>query len=133
MKIEIEILDEKVQNFSQEAKTELQRQSNRVAEEIVDEAGRIEASRRLPETKSEVTQSNVKEAATQPRMIVAKKKSWWTKIIQLVAFISTLFLGSLLDTEKFNTGGNHVFWFIVTSFVAIGTTIYLTFNQENNG
>lgn len=132
MRIEFEIPDEKVQNFSQEAKTELNKQSNRLAVEIVDEAGRIEASRRLPETNSEVTQSNVKEAATQPRMFVAKKSSRKSKIIQIVAFASTLVAGSLLDTEKFKET-NHVVWFIVTSFAAIGTTVYLTFNQENNG
>ncbi|MGX5689448.1 hypothetical protein [Arcticibacter tournemirensis] len=132
MRIELDIPDEKVQNFSQEAKTELKRQSNRLAEEIVDEAGRIEASRRLPHTNSEVTQSNVKEAATQPRMTVAKKKNWTTKIIQVVSFVSSLIAGSLLDTDKFKET-NHVTWFIITSFVAIGTTVYLTFNQENNG
>lgn len=132
MNIEFEIPDEKVQNFSTDAKTELKNQSCRIAEEIVDEASRIEASRRVPESNSEVTQSNVKEAASQPRMIVAKKKSWLSKIIQIVAFASTLVAGSLLDTTKF-TETNHVIWFIVMSFIAIGTTVYLTFNQDNNG
>ncbi|MDV7187966.1 hypothetical protein R3X25_11795 [Lutibacter sp. TH_r2] len=132
MNIEFEIPDEKVQNFSTDAKTELKNQSCRIAEEIVDEASRIEASRRVPESNSEVTQSNVKEAASQPRMVVAKKKSWLSKIIQIVAFVSTLVAGSLLDTTKF-TETNHVIWFIVMSFIAIGTTVYLTFNQDNNG
>jgi hypothetical protein len=132
MRIEIDIADEKVQNFSQDAKTEVKKQSTRIIEEIVDEAGRVEASRRLPDTNSEVTQSIVKEAATQPRMIVARKKSWKFKIIQIAAFGSTLVAGSLLDTEKFKET-SHVVWFIVMSFVAIGTTVYLTFNQENNG
>ena len=118
MNIEFEIPDEKVQNFSGDARTELKNQSSRIAEEIVDEASRIEASRRVPESNSEVTQSNVKEAATQPRMIVARKKSWLSKVIQLVSFISTLIAGSLLDTEKF-TQTNHVIWFIVMSFIAM--------------
>ena len=132
MRVEFDIPDEKVQNFSQEAKTELNRQSTRIAGEIVDEAGRIEASRRLPETNSEVTQSNVKEAATQPRMIVARKKGLKSKIIQIIAFSSSLVAGSLLDTDKF-TETNHVIWFIIMSFIAVGTFVYLTFNQENNG
>lgn len=132
MKIEFEIHDEKVQNFSTDAKTELKKQSTRIVEEIVDEAGRIEATRRLPETNSEVTQSNVKEAAMQPRMIVARKKSWKSKLIQVIAFGSSLVAGSLLDTEKFKET-NHVIWFVVMSFLAIGTFVYLTFNQDNNG
>lgn len=132
MRIEFDIPDEKVQNFSLDAKAELTRQANRIANEIVDEASRVESSRRLPETNSEVTQSNVKEVATQPRMVLSKKKTVKSKIIQLVAFGSTLVAGSLLDTSKF-TETNHVVWFIVMSFLAIGTTVYLTFNQENNG
>ena len=132
MKLEIDIPDEKVQNFSQEAKTELKKQSSRIAIEITDEASRIEEGRRLPETNSEITQSNVREAATQPRMIVARRKSLTSKIIQAVAFISTLIAGNLLDTSKF-TETNHVFLFIVVLFIAIWTTVYLTFNQENNG
>ncbi|MBK9580383.1 MAG: hypothetical protein IPO48_00135 [Saprospiraceae bacterium] len=132
MRIEFDIPDEKVQNFSLDAKAELTRQANRIANEIVDEASRVEASRRLPDTNSEVTQSNVKEVATQPKMVLSKKRTVKSKIIQLVAFASTLVAGSLLDTSKF-TETNHVVWFIVMSFLAIGTTVYLTFNQENNG
>ena len=132
MKLEIDIPDEKVQNFSQDAKTELKKQSNRIAIEISDEASRIEEGRRLPETNSEITQSNVREAATQPRMVVARKKSLVSKIIQALAFISTLIAGNLLDTTKF-TETNHVIWFIIVLFVAIGTTVYLTFNQDKNG
>lgn len=83
MKLEIGIPDENVQNFSQEAKIKLKKQSNRIAVEITDEASRIEEGRILPETNSEITQSNVREAATQPGMIVARKKSLTSKIIHL--------------------------------------------------
>ncbi|MCQ1546888.1 hypothetical protein NN761_15070 [Bacteroides clarus] len=132
MNIRFNISDDRVINFSSGAKTELINQSHRMAEEIVDEASRIEASRRISDTGSEVTQSNVKEAATQPKMIISKKKSLKTKILQLIAFVSTLVTGSLLDTEKFKET-DHVVWFVVMSFIAIGTTVYLTFNQDNNG
>ena len=132
MNIRFNISDDRVINFSSGAKTELINQSHRMAEEIVDEASRIEASRRISDTGAEVTQSNVKEAATQPKMIISKKKSLKTKILQLIAFVSTLVTGSLLDTEKFKET-DHVVWFVVMSFIAIGTTVYLTFNQDNNG
>lgn len=132
MKLEIDIPDEKVQHFSQDAITELKAQSIRIAQEITDEASRIEEGRRLPTAHSEITQSIVKEAAAQPRMTISRKKNHLIKIIQAVAFISTLISGLLLDISKF-TETNHVIWFIVVLFVAIATTIYLIFNQENNG
>lgn len=132
MRVVFNISDDKIVNFSSGAKTELTSQSHRIAEEIVDEASRIEASRRISDTSSEVTQSNVKEAATQPKMIISKKKSLKTKVLQLIAFVASLVTGSLLDTDKFKET-DHVVWFIVMSFIAIGTTVYLTFNQDNNG
>lgn len=132
MKIEFDISDDKIVNFSLGAKNELVHQSQRIASDIVDEASRIEASRRIYDTNSEVTQSNVIEAANQPRMMVVKKKTWWTKIVQIASFISSLIMGSLLDTDKFKDV-SHVIWFIIMTFIAIGTTIYVTFNQDNNG
>lgn len=75
MKIEFDISDDKIVNFSLGARNELVHQSQRIVSDIVDEASRIEASRRIYDTSSEVTQSNVKEAANQPRMMVVKKKN----------------------------------------------------------
>lgn len=132
MRIEFNISDDKIINFSQGAKAELTQQSHRIAEEIVDEASRIEASRRISDTNSEVTQSNVKEAATQPKMSIAKKRTWIPKVLQIIAFGSSLVAGSLLDTEKFKET-THVIWFIIMTFIAVGTMVYLTFNQNNNG
>lgn len=132
MKIEFEIPDEKVQNFSSDAQTELTTQAERLTIEIVDEASRIENSRRISDTNSEVTQSNVKESATHPRRFFQPKKTLLSKVIQLVAFISTMISGSMLDPTKF-TNTSHLIWFIVTLFVSIGTTVYLTFNNEQNG
>ncbi len=54
----INILYEKDQNFTQNRRAELKKQSTRIAEVIVAEAGRIVESRRLPDTNSEVTLSN---------------------------------------------------------------------------
>lgn len=133
MRIEFDIPDEKVQNLSQNGKAELTRHSKLLTEEIVDEASRIEASRRNPNTNTEVTAAIVNEAAIYSRRFPPKpKRSVVTKIIQLAAFISSLVAGSMLDTDKFKET-DHVIWFIVALFIAIGTTVYLTFNNENNG
>ena len=70
MNINFDIQDNTVINFKKKKKKELSKQSCRITKEIIDEASRIEASRRLSDAGSEVTQSNVKEAATHPRMIL---------------------------------------------------------------
>lgn len=132
MRITIEISDDKIINFSSSAKSELKTHIHRLAEEIVDEASRIEASRRISDTSSEVTQSNVKEAATQPRMTFTKKKGWKFKVIQGVASISTLITGGLFDIDKFQDT-TRIVWFLITFFFATATTVYVIFNQDNNG
>ena len=129
MIIKVDIPENKVANFSPRAKKELEKHALRVTEEIIDEASRIEASRRLSDTNSEITQSVVKEAATHPRMYFSRKKNWGTKIVQFFAFISTFCSGLLFDTDKFNNI-TVVIWFVVVIFVAITTNVYLIFYQE---
>lgn len=126
MRVEFDISDDKVQYFSEDAKSELKKQSEKIIDEIVNEAGRIEASRRLPDSSSEVTQSNVKEAATLRNILFEKKPSIWNKLIQAIAFISTLIAGCLLDLSAF-TDLSHVVWFIVILFIAVVANVYLIF------
>lgn len=126
MRVEFDISEDKVQYFSDDAKTELTKQSEKIINEIVNEASRVEASRRLPDSSSEITQSNVKEAATLRNFLFEKKPSGWNKVIQAIAFISTLVTGFLLDLSAF-TDYSHVVWFIVMLFIAIAANIYLIF------
>lgn len=103
MRITFDISDEKVNNFSSGAKSELKRQCNKVAVNIVDEASLIEASRRIDTaTDSEVTQSDVKEAASFYRRCFIKKKSFTTKLVQALASVSSLFAGGLFSPDSFN-------------------------------
>lgn len=132
MKIEFDIPDEKVQDLNANGKAELTRHCKKWTEDIIDESTRIEADRNQ-NTNTEITAAIISEAASSSkRYPIRKKSSVLNKIIQCVAFVSTLIAGSLLDTEKFKET-SHVVWFIITLFVAVGTTVYLTFNSENNG
>lgn len=132
MRIEFDIPDEKVSDLNPNGRTELTRHCKQWTEDIIDEATRIEASRN-DGTNTEITAAIISEAATySKRFPIKAKKKWWVKVIQILAFISSLIAGSLLDVEKFKET-SHVIWFIVTLFVAVATTVYLTFNSEQNG
>ncbi len=132
MKIEFDIPDEKVQDLNINGRSELTRHCKQWTEDIIDEATRIEASRN-DGTSIEITAAIISEAATYSKRFPLKKKiKWWLKAIQVTAFISSLLAGSLLDIEKFKET-SHVIWFIATLFVAVATTVYLTFNSEKNG
>lgn len=132
MRITIEISDDKIINFSPSAKSELKSHINRLAEDIVDEASRIEASRRISDANSEVTQPIVREAATQPKMAFVRKGKFGLKIIQGIAFLTSMISGALLDVEKFQNISIFI-WFLITFFIAIATNVYTIFNKDNNG
>lgn len=133
MKVEFDISDEKVQNVSEGGRIDLALHCKKFAEDTVDEASRIEASRRSPNTKTEVTAAIITEAVTYSRRFPAKpRKSIKNKLIQVVAFVSTLITGSLLDTDKFKET-SHVIWFIISLGLALGTSVYLIFNSEDHG
>lgn len=132
MKIEFDIPDEKVKDLNINGRSELTRHCKEWTEDIIDEATRIEASRN-DGTSTEITAAIISEATTySKRFSLKKKKKWWIKVIQVTAFVSSLLAGSLLDIEKFKET-SHVIWFIATLFIAVATTVYLTFNSEQNG
>lgn len=132
MKVEFDIPDEKVTALNQNGRAELTRHCKQWTEDIIDEATRIEATRN-DGASTEITAAIIAEAATySKRFPFIKKKKWWIKLIQIVAFIFSLVAGSLLDVDKFKET-SHVVWFIITLFVAVATTVYLTFNSEQNG
>lgn len=62
MNITIEINEARLVHYSPEAKNELKRQLDTIADSLAEEANRIEAGRRLPTSTSEVTQSDVSAA-----------------------------------------------------------------------
>ncbi|MBC9915038.1 AtpZ/AtpI family protein [Chitinophaga varians] len=137
MRVEFDIPDEKVQNLSPNGKSALIQYSKKLTEDIVDEASRIEASRRSPDTNTEITAAIINDAAHYSRRFVPKPtKSKWTKIIQIASFVATMIagamLGSILDTTKVKTL-NEIIWFLIVFLLAIVSAAYLIFNNESNG
>ena len=57
MNVKFEIQEERVQNLSDNAKYELEKLSKKYAEEILDEASRIEETSRNQDAKPEITTS----------------------------------------------------------------------------
>ena len=133
MNIQFDIPDNKVQNLSPNGRTELTTRSKELAEEIIDEAARIEASRRNPNTNIEITAAIINEAAFYAKRLPPRIKNGnRNKVIQIIAFISTLVSGSLLDSENLQSETMR-YGLLAALAVAISTTVYLTFNNENNG
>jgi hypothetical protein len=131
MKIEFDIPDEKVRDLNINGKVELTKHCKGWAEEIIDEAARIEGSRNTG-ANAEITASIVAEAAKfSKKSGFRRRKRGWLIFLQLVSFFSSLWAGSLLDSDKFNNSG-HVFLLLGIMSVSVASTVTLTIINEQN-
>lgn len=132
MKIEIEIQDNKLQNLSSTAHSEIIKVSQNYLEDVLDEASRIEESRRTSVKAPEITASLINDAAYYARTFgIRKKKPKRLIFLQIVAFIGSIFTGGLFDVEKFKNLG-YVLLFLLVFLIAVVSSVYLIFNDNQN-
>lgn len=132
MKIEVDIPDDKLQNLSPTAKDEVGKVSKAYIEEVLDEASRIEESRRTTNSNPEVTAAIISDAVYFAKNFgIRKKKPKKQIFIQIVAFVSSTVTGGLFDVDKFNDKA-YVVLFLFVFLVAIVSTVYLIFNDKSN-
>lgn len=128
MKIEFEIPNEKVTHLNEKGKSALTLHCKKVAEDIVDEATRLEISRN-ESVEKEITAALIVEAVHITKFTPVKRKNFWIYVIKIFQFVSLLFTGALFDLSKLQDTFN--FWvFIISLTIAIGTSVYLIFINE---
>jgi len=132
MKIEIDISDNKLQNLSQTANSELIKVAKKYTEEVLDEASRIEESRRISNSNPEVTAAIINDAVVFAKTHgIRRKKPKMQIFMQVLAFISSTLTGGLFDTSKFNQTG-YIILFLVVFAASVISTLYLILNDNNN-
>ncbi len=131
MDITIEINDVRLEHYSLEAKNELQKQLTIIADNLAEEANRIEAGRRLPTSNSEVTQSDVSTAGILSKMNQRDKKSRWWYIYQIISTFSGVFSGWLFDEDKLKQESWRLYIFLLCLIVFVISTL-LTFTKDGN-
>jgi hypothetical protein len=132
MKIEIDISDDKLQNLSPTAKTEISKVSKSYIEDVLDEASRIEESRRTSSANAEVTAAIINDAVVFAKNYgIRKKKPKRQIFMQILAFVASTIAGGLFDTDKFKDIG-YVILFLIVFLVAVVSAVYLILNDNNN-
>jgi len=132
MKLEIEISDNKLQNLSPTAKAEIGKVSKAYIEDVLDEASRIEESRRTSAGSAEITAAIIDDAVVFAKNYgIRKRKPKKQTFMQVLAFIASTLTGGLFDTDKFKETG-YVVLFLVIFLVAVVATVYLILNDNNN-
>lgn len=132
MRIDVDIEDGKLQNLSANATVEISIVAKSYIEEVLDEASRIEESRRSSTGNPEITSSIITDAVIFSKRFGIKKRKPKKQIaIQIVASFSSLVTGGLFQIDKF-TNGLFLFAFLVCFLIAIASSIFLIFNDGTN-
>lgn len=131
MNITIEINDARLEHYSPEAKNELKRQLDTIADNLAEEANRIEAGRRQQTSTSEVTQSDVCVAGILSKISQKENKSSWWYVWQSISTFSGVFLGWLFDEDKLKQGSWRLYVFLLCLIIFVISTL-LTFTRDGS-
>ncbi|WP_338359890.1 hypothetical protein [Yeosuana marina] len=122
MPININIRDEDVEGFNDQAKFELTNSVTDFSNDLIAESNRIESSLNTSNTGPEITSSIVRDAKVLLRHKISKpKKSFGLLALKIGASISSLLVGILYDKDKLQEG-----WYLIIYIIAIALAILLT-------
>lgn len=126
MPVKIEIEDNNLLYFSEDAKEELKTQAEKYTFEIIKETGRLEESIRDDDNSTpEITRTLVKKAIYKYKdsLVVSQKRNNLI-LIKITSTISIFVAGILCDFDDFKTNTVQLIIFIIISLIAaISTTL----------
>lgn len=127
MKVEVD--DNKLKFFSNEAKDLLQEGANDYIVDVIKEAERIEAGTRGRKNTPEITAPYVRQAS-KSNFRLRQGKPMKSIVAQIVSSISILFAGLLYDKTAFSTNQWQLLVFVLV-LVVVGVFTTLTFVWED--
>lgn len=128
--IRVNIGNDKLSNFSNEAQGTLKTQLEKYGDEIIKEANLIEEGLRENDASTEITSNYVLWAVRKSKTFRPKKKRKHIIAIKLTAFISSLITGALFDIEAMQASVLRLIVFLITFSIAGGSTLIQFFEEE---
>ena len=123
MPLQINVSDSDLQHLNNQAKQELRSSVEIHIRDLLGEARRLETTHHTAGSQPEITSSHVSDAALLLRRgYRPPRKPRWVVAIQIVAAVSTLLAGALLDFDTLKDPLMLIV-FIVVLCIAIGTTV----------
>lgn len=130
MTVQVEIADDKVSNFSADAKKCFKEQVIKYADDLVKEANLLEETTREDGATMEITSNIVLQAARKNKNIRAKKPNRFLFIVKVVSVLSLTLAGFLFDLDDFQNNKAILFIFMVIFTIAVASTV-LQFVKED--
>lgn len=129
--VQINIVDDKVDNFSNEAQTTLTKQIEKYADDIIKEANLIEEGIREDGASTEITSNIVLQAVRKNKTYHNKKSNKTLLITKIVSALSLLITGFLFDSSGYENNKIGLIAFVICLIVAsISTVLQFVFEDK---
>lgn len=123
MAVQVNIDDNKIDNFSVGAQTTLKKQIEKYADDIIKEANLIEEALREDGASTEITSNNVLQAVRKNKTNHNKKPNRSLLITKIVSSLSLLVTGFLFDSTGYQDNVIKLIAFIICLIVASVSTV----------
>ena len=123
MAVQVNIDDNKIDNFSVGAQTTLKKQIEKYADDIIKEANLIEEALREDGASTEITSNNVLQAVRKNKTNHNKKPNKSLLITKVVSSLSLLVTGFLFDSAGYQDNVIKLIAFIICLIVASVSTV----------
>lgn len=129
--VQINIVDDKVDNFSNEAQTTLTKQIEKYADDIIKEANLIEEGIREDGASTEITSNIVLQAVRKNKTYHNKKSNKTLLITKIVSALSLLITGFLFDSSGYENNKIGLIAFVICLIVAsVSTLLQFAFEDK---
>ena len=131
MAVQINIVDDKVDNFSDEAQTTLKKQIEKYADDIIKEANLIEEGIREDGASTEITSNIVLQAVRKNKTYHNKKSNKTLLITKIVSALSLLSTGVGFDSSGYQNNKMGLIAFVICLIVAsVSTVLQFVFEDK---
>ena len=123
MAVQVNIDDNKIDNFSDGAQTTLKKQMEKYADDIIKEANLIEEAIREDGANTEITSNIVLQAVRKNKSNPSKKPNRFLLITKIISSFSLLITGFLFDSSGYQNNVSKLIAFVVCLIVASVSTV----------
>lgn len=123
MAVQINIDENKIDNFSDGAQTTLKKQMEKYADDIIKEANLIEEAIREDGANTEITSNIILQAVRKNKSNSSKKPNRLLLIAKIISVFSLLITGFLFDSSGYQNNVLKLIAFIVCIIIASVSTV----------
>lgn len=129
--VQVNIDDNKIDNFSDGAQTTLKKQMEKYADDIIKEANLIEEAIREDGANTEITSNIVLQAVRKNKSNPSKKPNRFLLITKIISSFSLLITGFLFDSSGYQNNVSKLIAFVVCLIVAsVSTVLQFVFEER---